>query len=153
MMMSSLYRLFITLFSLFLLVPVTYADAAAADKVKPIGSAQHLASVLVGLVAIILLIFVLAWFYRKASGGTWLRSAHIKIVGALALGTRERLLLVDVGGTQILLGVTAQNISRLHVFDEPVATANQAESESAFGEKLQAVLAGKIKPTSPDQSR
>src|SRR5690606_1839284 len=146
------YRLFITLFGLFLLAPMTYADTAAADPVKTIGSAQHLTSVLVGLAAIVLLIFLLAWFYRKASGGTWLRSAHIKILGALALGTRERLLLVDVGGTQILLGVTAQNISRLHVFDEPVVTANEAEPEWAFGEKLQAILAGKIKPTSSDQS-
>lgn len=121
----------------------SWAEEGTAGAVDSIGSARHLSSVLLGLVAIIALIFLLAWFYRKASGGNWLRSGSIRILAALALGTRERLLLVDVGGTQILLGVTAQNITRLHVFDEPVLSADEPQANSPFNEKLQAFMAGR----------
>ncbi|HEY7884052.1 MAG TPA: flagellar biosynthetic protein FliO [Cellvibrionaceae bacterium] len=118
--------------------------AAETSEVVPaspsIGNAQHLSSILLGLIAIVVLIFGLAWFYRKATGGAWMRSGDIKVVSALALGTRERLLVVDVAGQQLLLGVTAQTISTLHVFDEPVVKNDSASSTSDFSEKLQSFL-------------
>ncbi len=131
-------------FALLITAGLVHVQSRAAEATETtIGSARHLSSVLLGLMAIIALIFILAWFYRKASGGSWLRSGAIRIVAASALGTRERLLLVEVGGTQMLLGVTAQNITRLHVFDEPVVSANDTQATSSFNEKLQTFMTGR----------
>ncbi|UTF60784.1 flagellar biosynthetic protein FliO [Gilvimarinus sp. DA14] len=98
------------------------------------GTAAQLFSVFMGLAAVIGLIFVLAWLVRRTGNG-WVRSNNLKIVASLALGTRERLMLVDVGGTQILLGVTAHSVNQLHVFAEPVVKEGETSSPE-FAAKL-----------------
>ena len=57
---------------------------------------------------------------RGASG------KHLRIVDALALGTRERLLLVDVAGERVLLGVAGGRIERLHVLEAPTGDFSSA---------------------------
>lgn len=114
-------------------------DAVKQDAVK-IGSGTHLASVALGLVLVVGLILVLAWFMRRFNQGGIFNNSAIKIMAAMPLGTRERLLVVDVAGQQILLGVTATQINTLHVFNEPVIEANNPAGSSDFGRKLLAVL-------------
>ena len=63
----------------------------------------------------------------------------LKVVASMPLGTRERLMLVSVGDKQILLGVTATQISNLHVFDYPVVVDDK-EPGSDFSQKLMAIL-------------
>lgn len=68
------------------------------------------------------LILVLGWLLRKlrlpgALGG----SRQLRIVASLALGHRERLLVVQVGEEQWLLGVSAQQIASLGKLDQPLA--------------------------------
>ncbi|WP_052481105.1 flagellar biosynthetic protein FliO [Gilvimarinus agarilyticus] len=119
-------------------------DATEAQAaVTPVG-ADTLLSVLLGLLGIIALILGLAWFARRAGATGWARSNDMKVVATLALGTRERLLVVDVAGTQILLGVTAQAINQLHVFEQPVIAADGTQS-SEFSQKLMSIM--KAKPT------
>ncbi len=104
-----------------------------------LGSGQHLLTVLVALLGIIALIFVFAWFARRFNGGSWLKESHIKVLSSLPLGTRERLLLVEVGQQQLLLGVTANTISTLHTLQEPI-TINEPKATSDFSEKLLAMI-------------
>ena len=56
--------------------------------------------------------------------GQWIVYALFRcveaVLAALPLGPRERLVLVDAAGSHILLGVTAQQITALHQFSEPV---------------------------------
>nr|WP_237332848.1 flagellar biosynthetic protein FliO [Zobellella iuensis] len=47
-------------------------------------------------------------------------SRQLKVVATLAIGHRERLLVVQVGEEQWLLGVTAQQISGLGKLDQPL---------------------------------
>ena len=81
-----------------------------------------------------------------------MQNPSMKIVSSMPLGTRERLLLVDVGGKQLLLGVTATQINTLHVFDEPVVPAEKPQPiGSDFSQKLMAILQQK-NITSPDDA-
>jgi flagellar protein FliO/FliZ len=71
---------------------------------------------LLGLVVVLGLIAAAVWLLRRYTplqrgDGT------LKIVGGLALGTRERLVLVETGGVRLLLGVMPGKVERLHVFD------------------------------------
>lgn len=120
---------------------------ASINTVKPIvtpaktNSASQLASLVGGLALILVLIYGLSWFVKRFSQGGFLHNPTMKIISALPLGTRERLMLVDVGGKQLLLGVTATQINTLHVFDEPVVqTETTQPATSDFSQKLMAIL-------------
>jgi flagellar protein FliO/FliZ len=109
---------------------------------QKISGTSQLASLLGGLALILVLIFGLSWFVKKFSQGGLMQNPTIKMVSAMPLGTRERLMLVDVGGKQLLLGVTATQINTLHVFDEPVVilTDKAQSAPSDFSQKLMAIL-------------
>jgi len=68
------------------------------------------------------------------------------------MGTRERLVVVDIAGQQILLGVTATQINKLHVFDEPVIDVSQSAAHSEFGRKLFSVMQQKTADNSSTTS-
>lgn len=103
-------------------------------------SGKHLVSVFMGLAVIIVLILALGWIVRRFSQGGIFTQSSIKVVAALPMGTRERLVVVDIAGQQILLGVTATQINKLHVFDEPVIDVSQPAAHSEFGRKLFSVM-------------
>lgn len=118
--------------------------ATATKEAAPgtrINSSTHLASVAVALVFIVGLILALGWFLRRFNQGGLFQNSAIKIIASLPLGTRERLAVVDVGGQQLLLGITATQITTLHVFNEPIiAPGENSPAASDFGKKLMAIL-------------
>lgn len=120
--------------------PTAQKTIAPGSQVPKISSGASLLNLALGLVLILLLIFALAWLARRMGQGGMLTNSHIKVMAAMPLGTRERLLVVDVGGQQLLLGITATQINTLHVFSEPVIDKNQAMGHSEFGKKLIAIL-------------
>lgn len=77
-------------------------------------------SVLLALLAVLATIAVLAWalrhLLRVGTGGEGL----VQILGSTSLGARERVVLLQVGDDQILVGVAPGRVQTLHVLDEPV---------------------------------
>jgi len=111
-------------------LPVTSSTPA-------VSTSAFFGEVMAGLIIVLLMIFALAWMVKRMGAGSFLTNQHMKIVASVAMGTRERVVVLDVGGKQILLGITPQNINTLHVFDEPVfseLTDNQAPSD--FAQKI-----------------
>lgn len=105
-----------------------------------VGSGAHLLNVTFGLLLIIGLIFGISWFVKRFSQGSFTGNSHLKIIATMPLGTRERIVLVDAGGQQLLLGITPTHINTLHAFDTPIV-ANQSEANNSdFGRKLMAIL-------------
>lgn len=121
-------------------------QAATEETPRVLGSATQAslsAQVLqlgLGLVLVVGLIFLLAFLLRRMGPMAGIGSQQIRIISSLPLGTRDRLLLVDVAGTQMLLGASAGRINTLHVFAEPVADLAQARQQGDFARKLQALL-------------
>jgi flagellar protein FliO/FliZ len=70
---------------------------------------QSIGSLLLVLAILLVMVFAARWFMqRRPQGGRRLR-----FIEAMALGSRDKLLLVEVDGKSLLLGVTAQNIRLL----------------------------------------
>ncbi|MGC8119396.1 flagellar biosynthetic protein FliO [Marinobacter sp. VGCF2001] len=114
------------------------SNGAAASPRAP----DTLATVMslgVGLLAVVAVIYGCAWLIRRMSGMTGMNNNAIKVVSVLAIGARERIALVEVGGQQILLGITPNAIRTLHVFDDPVVAAGSAGSGD-FARKLQSMI-------------
>lgn len=130
----------------------TLAWSAASAKVSTPASPGLAVgtSELLGLGGSLLLVVgavvVVGWLYSRSQGLRGVASDVINVVAAQALGPKERIILVEVGGKQIVLGMTAQQVQTLHVFDEPVATSNQVEPVgSAFAKRLRSAIRGAAK--------
>ena len=107
---------------------------ASAAAPLPAGLGAQLAQMVFGLLLVVGLIFFLAWLLRRMQGNAQRGAQVIEIVGSRAIGPRDRLLLVQVGKEQILIGHSPGSIEALHVLAEPVevpATARQAAPEFA----------------------
>jgi len=92
-------------------------------------------TVVIALAFVVALIFATAWVLRKAGGGALTGSANMRIIAGISVGTREKVLLVDVGGKQVLIGVAPGRVSSLHCFDEPVLSGTEPQ-ESDFAQKI-----------------
>jgi flagellar protein FliO/FliZ len=116
---------------------------AATAAATSVGSAPDtLVTVLtlgLGVLAVIAIIFGCAWIVRRMSGMTGGNTRAMKVVSVMPMGTRERVALIDVGGKQILIGVTPQAIRTLHVFDEPVVSPGEPVTGD-FARKLQGMI-------------
>ncbi len=68
------------------------------------------------LAIVIFLIFILAYVMRKVVALRSPAGNAIKISSVLPLGTRERIVLIEVKEVSLLVGVTATTMNVLHVF-------------------------------------
>lgn len=99
--------------------------AAFPPSPNPAGS---IGGAVTALVVVIALILALAWLAKRMpvlGGGTGSNPA-LRIVGSLALGPRERVVVVGVGETQLLIGVGVGGTRVLHTLAEPLATPESA---------------------------
>ncbi|CAH0317202.1 flagellar biosynthetic protein FliO [Pseudomonas brassicacearum] len=116
------------------------ATAAAAPATGS-GVAGQLAQLVLGLLLVLGLIFLLAWLLRRVQqAGPAGKGQVIDIVGSRALGPRDRLVLVQVGNEQILLGLSPGTITALHVLKEPVQVPSAEPASPEFAQRLMELL-------------
>lgn len=125
-------------FSVLAAEPVaTVAAAPAAGS----GIAGQLAQLVLGLLLVLGLIFFLAWLLRRVQqAGPAGKGQVIDIVGSRALGPRDRLVLIQVGNEQILLGLSPGTITALHVLKEPVQVPATDQATPEFAQRLMELL-------------
>ncbi len=94
--------------------------------------------VFLGLMLVLSLMFALAWLAKRMRlvPGTVGGQNAIRTLAVVSLGSREKLLLVQVGEEQLLLGVTNQQITCLHELKTPI-DLNVAKSKPAFAQFMQ----------------
>lgn len=100
----------------------TVAGVQQPAHAAPPSAAGSIGGTMFALALVLGLIFGLAWLARRMPGMTGLRgNSGLRVVRSLALGTRERLVVVDVAGTQLLLGTGAGGTRLLHTLETPLA--------------------------------
>jgi flagellar biosynthetic protein FliO len=131
---------------LWLSAPLWAWPAWAADigrpapaPVEPV-AATNLLQVLLALVLVLALIVGMAWLMRRMGGLTQVGGGVVRVLGGVPVGQRERVVLIQVGGKQLLLGVAPGRVQTLHVLDEPISMAPGADSGETFAERLSMVL-------------
>jgi flagellar protein FliO/FliZ len=130
-----------------LFILAVYADLALAQSsvVAPVGpvSNTYLLKLGGGLLLVVALIFAIAWIVRKFNLNPQQKNGLIQVIAGLPLGTRDRLLLVQVGEEQILLGLTQGQISKLHHLQCPVEVTDKPAAEKSFASRLSQIIAQK----------
>ncbi|MGO4327555.1 flagellar biosynthetic protein FliO [Cupriavidus sp. M-11] len=106
------------------------ATSTAPGHVGP-GGAASLAQAGLGLFAIVALILLLAWLARRAGLVRHGQAGAMKVVGSTMLGPRQRLVMVEVGDTCLVLGVSAGEIRTLHTL--PAQAAHKPDQNPGGG--------------------
>jgi|APLak6261703504_1056268.scaffolds.fasta_scaffold00829_3 flagellar protein FliO/FliZ len=123
---------------LFLLLALPMMSAAAETASPPVATTSFLSllQVLFGLGMVLAAIAGTAWLLRKLAPGQVAASGALRVVGGVAVGPKERVVLVDVGDTRLVLGVAPGHISMLHQMPRPegeaVASAPEMSAESFY---------------------
>lgn len=124
-----------------------------AEGVSPL-NVSGLFDVVIGLAFIVLLIFALAFLFKKFGSAGVGMGGIIKVVAAMSLGGRDRIALISVGKKQMLLGISPGRIATLHVFEETIeeviaqgesgnrSLGQRQSAGSEFSKKLQDLLSG-----------
>ncbi|QIL89894.1 flagellar biosynthetic protein FliO [Microbulbifer harenosus] len=103
------------------------ASAAAGESVIGLAMLGKVAGVLIALIALILLC---AWLLRRLAPGMGHNShgPQLKIVASKALGTREKVVVLQVQDQWLLLGVGGGQISHLHTLPAEIPPSEQSTS-------------------------
>ena len=122
-------------------VPAVSAFPASPVLPSPI-SYGGMFQVLFGLLLVLAAVAATAWLLRRFSLGQNVMGGAVRVVGGVALGQRERLVLVEVGETWLLLGVAPGQVNALHTMARPegAAKAEIPASEAGFSAWLKQAI-------------
>jgi flagellar protein FliO/FliZ len=125
-----------------LLLSMLAHAAGAADAAAPEASAAgSLLQVFIGLAAVLLLIVATAWVGKRmgvAPGGA---SGPLQVVASTAVGTRERVVVVEVGESWLVLGVAPGSVNALATLPRGEARpATASLSGGGFAARLQHLI-------------
>lgn len=107
---------------------------AAQDPV----SMTSLWQLTMGMLLVLGLIIGLAWLLKRSGRFQMAAGGGLRVLGGLSMGARERVVLIQAGETQLLLGVAPGRVQTLHVLDQPMQTDTAASG--GFAEQLSKVL-------------
>ncbi|GAA4348548.1 hypothetical protein GCM10023165_34480 [Variovorax defluvii] len=147
-------------FLMALAVMVTCAHAAlptvpAPEPAAPAVGAGGLLQAGLGMVLVLGLIFLCAWLARRFGLPRLGSSPLLKVLGSAMVGQRERVVVVEVGQTWLVLGVTASQVNALHTLPAqalpeaaapPSAGIGGARAAELFAQKLRESLGIQPKP-------
>ena len=86
--------------------------ASAQDAASPVGPGSLL-QVFAGLLLVLALVVGAAWALRRIGRVPGLSNQAIKTIAAASVGTRERVVLLEVAGTWVLVGVAPGQVRSL----------------------------------------
>jgi flagellar protein FliO/FliZ len=96
-----------------------FASVANAAPVQPVvvntasPAVGGLLQTIFALTAVLALLAVLAWFMKRFGPRSHMGTVPIKLVGALSLGGRERIMVVEVGNQWIVVGASPGRVNAL----------------------------------------
>ena len=125
-----------------LLLNLPLQNALAAEGVSTTTTFVSFMQVMLGLGLVLAAIAATAWLLKRLSPGQVTAAGSLRVVGGVAIGPKERVVLVDIGDTRLVLGVAPGHVSTLHQMPRPT---NEPELQiepivSIFQAKLKVLL-------------
>ena len=92
--------------------------AFAADPPAAVGTGSVL-QVLLGLVVVLGMVFAAAWAMRRFNPNATTANSALRVVAGTAVGNRERVLLLEIDNTWLVVGVAPGRVSQIHSMPRP----------------------------------
>ncbi len=121
-----------------LVLPVP-ALAAQSAPIQPVAGMLKMFLVLIIVLGMLVLV---AWLLKRLSVQQKIPGGTIKVVAGTAVGPRERVVLVEVGETWLVVGVAPGHVSALHTMPkvDVVETGEPSAPDKGFSSWLKQVL-------------
>jgi flagellar protein FliO/FliZ len=122
-----------------LLVLPTWANAANVTETAPaVSAASSLLQVFVGLVAVLLLIAAAAWVAKRLGVTQVGGSGLLRVISSASVGTRERVVVVEVGESWLVVGVAPGSVNALMTLPKSdIPTPAASALNTSFASRLQ----------------
>ncbi len=124
----------------------------ASSAPQTISTPTSIVSIFLSLLLVIGVVFMLAFLMRRFNV-TQSGTSNIKVVASMMAGAKERVIVIEVGGEQHLLGITAHNINHLVTLTSPIDNSATSPSNENFKDKLALLMAGKINPAAVQNNK
>ncbi|WP_159569833.1 MULTISPECIES: flagellar biosynthetic protein FliO [unclassified Limnobacter] len=107
----------------------------------------HLLQTTLGLLFVVVLLLALVWLLKRMGiGNQQRRGGFYKVLASSALGPREKIVLVEIGDTWLVLGMTSSSINTLHSMPAGSIELDEIQNPAAnFAKMLERVKSGKVK--------
>ncbi|WOJ93311.1 flagellar biosynthetic protein FliO [Congregibacter variabilis] len=121
------------------LLPLSLASVARAQETvsdatvsaaPELFSASYLFQVLGSLVLVFVCLFAVVYFLKRFNGTGVGSGSALRVLGSANVGQREKVVLMEVGGEQLLIGVAPGSVRKIHVLAEPVIEGDSSATAS-----------------------
>lgn len=142
-------RIITTITTIFLFSISSVCTAIEIDGKKPtkLVTYDHVVSWAFGLIIVIALFFACIWLMRKMGALPENSKQKMRVIAGLSLGGREKVILLEVGEKQLVLGVSPGGINNLLVLednDRVVQETKERPAEGEFSQKLKQIMTGTL---------
>lgn len=130
-----------------ILSALTFPFHVLAETVKPsyvpppsVISTESTMQMMGGLLLVLAIIGGITWLLKRFALIPTTATGTLKVVAATGIGQRERVVVVEIDDTWLVLGVAPGRVNKLHTMDKPVSdsphkTQNTSSTE-AFATQL-----------------
>ncbi len=131
--------------SLALTMLLVSGSALAATEGAGQLPAANIVRIVLGTIVAVAVLLLTARLLPRLGGGHGVASDALRIVASLAVGQRERVIVVQVGDEQVMLGVAPGRVDMIHTLAEPLPArgANAVASRSLLAQTWLTRVMGK----------
>ncbi len=133
--MTTLIKIFIIITTLLPLSLFASEITGEIPKVPNVIGAGNVLQIVMGLFVVLVIIIGTGWLLKRYGGMGGVSNANLKVVAGITVGQREKIVVVQAGDVQVLVGVSPGNIRALHVLDKNIDTENQLKVGNTTVEK------------------
>ena len=109
-----------------------------AQPASPL-SVGSLSQLTLSLIAIVALILVISWVLKRLKMAGPRGSGNMSVIDELSVGPRDRIVLIRVGESQVLVGVGASGLVPLTPLAAPIVLKEVTQAP-AFAERLRELM-------------
>jgi len=104
--------------------PIAALESARPNYPAPASAlgAGSIVQIILSLLLVLAAIVLVAWMLKRMNVAQKGHANLLKVIGGVAIGQRERVVLLEIGETWLVVGVAPNQIRTLHTL--PKATAN-----------------------------
>ncbi|MDP2247687.1 MAG: flagellar biosynthetic protein FliO [Nitrosomonadales bacterium] len=84
-----------------------------ATETAPISATGSAVQVIFGLIAVLGVMMIIAWLFKRYAPGIGQNNSVARIVGGVSVGNRERVLVIEVADRWLVVGVSAGQVNSI----------------------------------------
>lgn len=111
----------------------------------PVVTTESMVQMMGGLLLVLAIIGGLAWLLKRFSLIQNVAGGVVKVVAATGVGQRERVVVVEVDKTWLVLGVAPGRVNKLHAMEKPQSDTGDSVPENQAADTFAAQLNQSIK--------